>query len=384
MKAEYFGYLSARRPQRAPSREEPLTEEQENLGPVEERPTKDAAAGDASEPGEEMETEEATEPEALLTEAEQETEMTVARQQPEAEGAPSPFPVWTVLLPAALAIILAALALMRRRGRKKEEAQVTPAAPGMVSSTLGLPVRICKGTLHQIGTRPSQQDSLGTVGGEDCLFAVVADGMGGLSDGDRVSQNIVSVMCEDVNRLGLGQLSGRLDQLVYHANQSVNQLLGERDSYVSGSTVVAALAEPDAFQWISVGDSKVYLCRGGALIQLNREHIYQNDLSLQAVNGQLPFREVRGNAQRIRVNSFLGMGVLRHVDQPLKPIRALPGDWYILASDGVFNTLSETEVAKLLQQTSDPEQAARALEQAVLSRHNPHQDNFTAILIAYQ
>lgn len=57
--------------------------------------------------------------------------------------------------------------------------------------------RVVVGKVHAQGARESQQDSfsvaVGTHRAGDVL-AVVADGMGGLSDGDRVSQTIVSTI----------------------------------------------------------------------------------------------------------------------------------------------------------------------------------------------
>ena len=50
-------------------------------------------------------------------------------------------------------------------------------------------------------------------------------------------------------------------------------------------------------------------------------------------------------------------------------------------SDGVFNTLSEAEICRIVQESNCAAEAAGRMEQAVLAKQNPKQDNFTAILL---
>ncbi len=239
-------------------------------------------------------------------------------------------------------------------------------------------------SLHNIGRRKSQQDCWGTTRVQNGLFAVVADGMGGLADGDRVSQQIVHTMLGDAGNNGLNLLNGNLNRMVAHANEDVNHLLGQPEEYVSGSTLIAALAEPGQFQWISVGDSRIYLYRRGVLLQLNREHIYESELLNMAVNGEISFQEAHNHARKKSVSSFIGMGRLKYIDEPLRPIPALVGDRLLLTSDGVFNTLSDDEIAAILRCFPDPNEAMSKLEEAVLQKNNPYQDNFTSVLIAWQ
>lgn len=238
--------------------------------------------------------------------------------------------------------------------------------------------------LMNIGRREYQQDSLGATRVQDGVFAVVADGMGGLKDGEKVSQLIVHTMLGDAGNNSLEQLRGNLNRMVAHANDEVNRMLGYTEEYVSGSTLIAALAEPYQFRWISVGDSRIYLYRGGTILQLNREHIYEAELLKLAVNGELGFQEAHSHAKRRSVSSFIGMGKLKYIDEPMRATPAMPGDRLLLTSDGVFNTLTEEEIAQILRSFQNTEEAVRELEAAVLRKKNPYQDNFSSILIDWQ
>lgn len=236
-------------------------------------------------------------------------------------------------------------------------------------------------TVQNIGGRSTQQDSYGVVQCPAGTLAVVADGMGGLSDGDKVSQKIVATMRSDAVRIRPGQTDNVLCQMVAHANQEINRMLGSARQYKSGSTVLAVLIEKNTMQWITVGDSRIYLCRGGSLIQLNREHVYYAELLKQAINGKLSFAEAARDPQAERLSSFIGMGDLKHVDFCLNKLHLREGDRILLMSDGVFNTLSEEEIAKAVQAAGDTAQAVASLEQEVLQKNVPNQDNFTCVLL---
>ena len=237
------------------------------------------------------------------------------------------------------------------------------------------------GTLHNIGRRSGQQDSFDVVNCPAGTLAVVADGMGGLADGDKVSQKIVATLRSDAARICPGQTDKILCQMVAHANQVVNQMLGPAKQYKCGSTLLSVLVERDTMQWISVGDSRIYLYRGGNLIQVNREHIHCVDLLTRAINGKLNFSEALRDPQGDRLSSFIGMGELKYVDIGLRRMKLCAGDRILLMSDGVFNTLCNDEIAEVIRSTPDASSAAALLEQRVLNKQVPHQDNFTCVIL---
>lgn len=239
------------------------------------------------------------------------------------------------------------------------------------------------GKLHNIGKRQSQQDSFGVTRVNSGIFAVVADGMGGLSDGDKVSQKIVRTMLEDASRIPAGQSGGCLFTMTAHVNAEVNQMLGPERLYQCGSTMIAVLADENCFQWVSVGDSRICLYRSGKLLQINREHIYETELLEKAVNHEITFAEAGRNSRRGSLTSFIGMGDLKYIDGSLRPAEVQRGDRILLMSDGVFRAVPEAEISAILRQYPEVEQAASVLENRVLAAQNPKQDNFTAVLISY-
>lgn len=297
------------------------------------------------------------------------------------------------VLSAVLFVVCVILAYMLIRLRKKQSVQTvgTTYTDNVSERTVHMPEEVAEqepekaenrvGKVHNIGRRSGQQDSLGMTSFDGGTLAIVADGMGGLSDGDRVSQQIVMTMLQDSTILKPGRTENCLYEMIAHANREVNQMLGAENQYKSGSTVIAALIEPDGFQWATVGDSHIYLYRGNQLLLLNREHVYEAELMQMAVNGRISFQSVKTDKSRSGLTSFIGMGELKYIDGSTKKLTYQTGDWLLLMSDGVFNTLSEAEICRIVQESACAAEAAERMEQAVLAKQNPKQDNFTAILL---
>ena len=283
---------------------------------------------------------------------------------------------WMWLLAALLLLALILLLLLLSKKRKMKLQKGKPEEMPQQKS------QFFSSKVHGIGTRESQQDSFSVSPTElldsKGVLAVVADGMGGLSDGDKVSQLVVSTMMEGFFA-GEEAPQQRLYRLVQEANRAVNHYLGGKNSR-SGSTVVAGLLQDHQFYYISVGDSRIYLHRNGQLMQMNREHIYRNELMQDAVNQgksiEDAFRAERGGS----LTSYLGMGQLKYVDAPAAPIQVQPGDKLILMSDGVYNTLTHGELEDCLVQPA--QEAAKQIETLIKEKAMTHQDNYTAVILS--
>ena len=241
------------------------------------------------------------------------------------------------------------------------------------------------GTLHQTGRRQYQQDSLGhsiVLGGKG-LVAVVADGMGGLADGDKVSQQIVLRTLELSARLRGDQTDGALYRILNQVNEDVNQMLTPDGLYKCGSTMIAVLVQGRSFQWISVGDSRIYLYREGYVNRLNRDHDLLQDWMPEILNGQRSMEASLADPNGRKLTSFIGMGKLKYVDGSTRPIELLPGDRLLLLSDGVYGEVSEDQMAAIVKQYPDVRQAAAALGQRIQANQNPRQDNYTALILGF-
>ncbi len=237
--------------------------------------------------------------------------------------------------------------------------------------------------VHEQGAREYQEDSYVVSDADKAdvygILAVVSDGMGGLEKGDQVSDTVVTTAIN-----GFYRMQGDGDQillaLLTWANQAVNGLLGAAQQGKSGATVVMGLVRNGKFHYLSVGDSRICLYREGKLIQLNREHVFRNELMLRVVNKETTFQEALSHPRAAGLTGYLGQGQLKHVDLPAQPVEVCPGDKFILMSDGVYNALSAEEISEALDK--DANEAAEAIRKAVENKNYANQDNYTAVIIA--
>ncbi|MCD8345526.1 MAG: serine/threonine-protein phosphatase [Oscillospiraceae bacterium] len=241
------------------------------------------------------------------------------------------------------------------------------------------------GKLHNQGARSAQQDGF-TVSPADAassmgVLAIVADGMGGLEDGDKVSQKAVETALNTFVANTGEKYEALMWKMVVETNKAVNKMLGSSKIGKCGSTMVAGLIRQGKFMWFSIGDSRIYLWRDGSLIQLNREHIYRHDLELKVANGSGTLDAAFGAKDGSSLTSFFGRGELTHVDMPAEPLDIHGGDRYILMSDGVYNALSYEELVSCIATTNTAEETAEALGKAVAAKAYSNQDNYTAVVL---
>jgi len=288
-----------------------------------------------------------------------------------------------LFLAAVAAVVFFALKLGRKKKAAPQIAELTQIQePEEISVTQ--PTILAAACQH-IGTRKDQQDSYGVSEpgdyAEKGIVAVVADGMGGLANGRAVSSALVRSLLDGfANSAPQQNAADFLLEQAVRANIGVNQML--RGQERSGSTLVSCVIRGGRLHFLTVGDSRIYLYRGGALIQLNREHIYQEELAVKAVNQGASLQQVRTDRQAHALTSYFGIGRIPTLDRNDEGLKLLNGDKILLASDGVFGTLTQEQMELALAQNVTA--AANTLGELVREAGRTHQDNNTAVVLEYR
>lgn len=282
-----------------------------------------------------------------------------------------------IALGAVLALIVGMI--VRRLRRKKSASRAAVEAADEIP---GHDISISVEKLHEQGARKNQQDCFAVspleFQDQQGVLAMVADGMGGLANGDKVSQTAVTAALSSFFS-AKGTPEQILLELLNRSAAAVNRILGSDGMRSGGTTMVMGLVKDGAFHYLSVGDSRICLYRDGALYQLNREHIYRNELAVRFVNGEVSLQEACGHPKGGGLTSYLGMGDVRYVDLPAQPVAVRPGDRFILMCDGVYNALSEQELAAAL--SAGDGAVADALRAAIQAKNYANQDNYTAVIL---
>jgi protein phosphatase len=277
------------------------------------------------------------------------------------------------------------MSLIDRLFRGRKEKRVTGSertgwsreAPGKLSFNVA--------NLQMVGTRERQEDSFATVNASDVteiarngLFAIVADGMGGMQDGKNVSEAAVAELVRMFH--GLDHDENIPDQLC-DSIYSINDRLYEAFGGAGGTTAVMVMIYAEKLYWASVGDSAIFLMRNGGLTQLNKEHTYENQLYLEGIrSGAVDKEAVQSDVDKARLSGFMGMDGLEEIDYNRRPFGLRKNDVLLLCSDGISGMLSEDEILNALA-FSPPEACAR-LNDAIVRKGNPRQDNYTGLIIA--
>jgi protein phosphatase len=128
-----------------------------------------------------------------------------------------------------------------------------------------------------------------------------------------------------------------------------------------GTTIVAALWHDGAVSVAHVGDSRAYRLRDGELEPLTRDHTVVQE---QVNEGWLTPAQARSMPNRHVLTRAVGTDLAVVVD--VQTHEALPGDVYVLCSDGVHDMLSDRVIRDIVSKDAGAVgDAARALiEQA--------------------
>jgi serine/threonine protein phosphatase PrpC len=159
------------------------------------------------------------------------------------------------------------------------------------------------------------------------------------------------------------------------ANQAI---LGDArrhpERFQMGTTCTAVIVREHTCWAAHIGDSRLYLYRGGSLRQLTHDHNLAEELFQQGLIDAAERPNHHGQHVLTRA-----LGIDERVEPELVPAESLaPGDRLLLCSDGLLRVLAESEIADALV-SPELDRAARFLIDEANQRGAP--DNVTVVII---
>lgn len=247
-------------------------------------------------------------------------------------------------------------------------------------------MRFLSASAQHIGARPHQEDSFGFSDLGDRAFvahagylAVLCDGMGGLQHGAEASRAAVDAFLACYRaKTEQETIPAALARSVYETNGQVVELarkLGAEDGM--GTTLVAAALHKNSMYYVSVGDSGLFHLTRRGLGTINHPHVFATMLDQAVAQGVMSQQAALDHPERHALTSFIGVEPLSDVDGGADPLRLSPGDTILLASDGLFNTLTAREIRGALE--GDPRKWPDVLIARTLAKKNEYQDNVTVL-----
>lgn len=236
---------------------------------------------------------------------------------------------------------------------------------------------------HQ-GARNQQEDSLfcGPIdhASGQLQLAILADGMGGYAGGDMASKLAVDAMTKVVIQNPQAAPTELLQKGLQAANDAIAGFIKNSPQYLHmGTTMLAVIQVGHALNWISVGDSYLYLLRDQQLQLLNELHSYAETLRKHVEKGHLSPSVLRDSALKHVLTSSISGQDIPLIDQPDEVFELQSGDTLLLASDGI-DTLDREQLISLLmdENNQDP---AKSIIDAVEAVQADGQDNASVIVL---
>lgn len=221
--------------------------------------------------------------------------------------------------------------------------------------------------------RQNNQDS-GYAGAQ--LF-VVADGMGGHAGGDVASAIALKrVMEADRQYASAADAEFALQSALSAANTMLAETVFEHPELTGmGTTVSAILRSGSQVAIAHIGDSRIYLLRDGTLKQITADHTFVQRL---VDSGRITPEEAAVHPRRSVLMRVLGdVDAAPEIDTAVFDV--LPGDRWLLCSDGLSSYVSDDKIANTLTVQTAVKDAADRLVKESLDQGAP--DNVTVVIV---
>ncbi len=268
---------------------------------------------------------------------------------------------------------------MRAVGDRPDDSVVDPAS--------AMEIRYFAGT--DVGRKRSNNEDNYLIDKNMRLF-VVADGMGGHASGEVASAMAVHSVREvvaaerdvfdsyrDDDPASHVEVCTLLEYAVHVACERVyDKAQQEPEKRGMGTTLVCMLLLGQRGFIAYVGDSRIYLLRGGIVYQLTEDHSLMNELVRR---GKVRADEFDESPYASFKNAMTrAVGVYENVEVDTLDFDVVPGDAFLLCSDGLYEYLEESDIAATLALPSIDEIPGRLIE---LANTRGGKDNITAVVV---
>lgn len=208
------------------------------------------------------------------------------------------------------------------------------------------------------------------------IFAV-ADGMGGVPAGGQASEIAIAEL-----RRCAGATSTTKESVlaaVFRANQAILTAAGDDTAKAGMGTTVVGLAlveDGGGEQWLAfnVGDSRLYRLAGSTFEQITVDHSEVEELV--AVGLIAPADRAEHPRAHVITRT---LGSTPPPDADCWLMHPVPGERFLLCSDGLTGRLADVEIRQVMATGGSPDQTARRLVDAALQAGSD--DNVTAIVV---
>lgn len=238
----------------------------------------------------------------------------------------------------------------------------------------------CAFRTHVGKVRAHNEDYLVCLG--DLGVLVLGDGMGGHQAGEVAAKIAVETAASELLAAQHRDAAGELESLltVGKAAEAANQAVIDAvqkspECEGMGTTLVAVLFREGRIYHAHVGDSRLYRLREGKLQALTRDHSLVRELLDNGLFGSLEEARQAGIGDNILTRSI---GLVRNVEVDVGDDEVLPGDHFLVCSDGLCGKVDDATIGTLMARHLSMEGMADALLNAAMDAGG--RDNISLIV----
>ena len=213
---------------------------------------------------------------------------------------------------------------------------------------------------------------------------VVADGMGGHSNGEAASRTIVAGMRNWLDNFSKDRYAPRkFSEIMVSLRNQLEQINDEiyskyNQQHICGSTCVILVLYQDTYGVISVGDSRVYLKRGLKVKTLTEDDVWENQSN---VRENLTIREIKAHPDYGKLVHAVGTD--QGVSISVKTDSLRSKDTFLLCSDGLYKYCEYGYLKKIMSRV-DENNIETKIHKAVEKVYKKGaRDNISVILVRY-
>jgi serine/threonine protein phosphatase PrpC len=232
------------------------------------------------------------------------------------------------------------------------------------------------------GGRLVNQDRMGYLYTRKSLLMMVADGMGGHARGEVAAETTLQTLATIFQRDARPMLpdpAAFLEQAIQAAHRDLHRYRAEnRLPEAPRTTVVACVVQDGIATWAHVGDSRLYLLRGGKIAHRTLDHSRVHQM---VASGLIRPEDVKNHPERNRIHNCIGAFVTPKVEVANKlALRA--GDTLVLCSDGLWGALSDQDITGAFGRATVMRAVPELMDKA-MAESGPEPDNCTAIAMSW-
>ncbi len=238
------------------------------------------------------------------------------------------------------------------------------------------------GMAQTTGSRQVQADVVQVWQNRAGTMAVLADGIGSANTGAvcaRIAADAILDRFEPYHVLN--------DPVYFYksafleASRRIQRTVGERRG---GASVGSVFLSRSHLYYAVAGDVRIAILRGQEIIPLSQGQTIDVLAAQAYADGKISRQDALWSMEEKRVWNYLGQDGFHEIEVCEQPVLLKQGDKVLLASKGIFEELSWSEIEDLLIDNASSQELAERMVGAADQKNHPQSDNGSVILIQKQ